>query len=201
MYLQLDVEALTAEQATSELDAAEAKGPILENVGGIAVYDISDACARTIAKTYGVRDTPSRSYLWMLGNGDQVGPEYVHDDIDAIMDAIDATDIESDAKTRAATARALEFLKGWLYMQVHNSPHDFVRHPAQFQLKLRSISVRDLIGRFIANRKGREFKIVDVRYDLEMGKVTFELAEVDEDGIVDLDDVRGISELEGWTVL
>lgn len=203
MYLQLtDVEPLTPDQVTAELDAAEAKGPALPNVGGIPCYDISDACALGIATMYGVRDKPGRSYLWMFANRVLVGPEYIHDDIDETIEALDDADSESDAETRAARSRALLFLKGWLYLRTYNRTHDIpTRHPAQFQLKLRSISVRDLIGRSIANRKGREFKIVDVRYDLEFGKVMFELAYVDEDGIVDRDDVSGISELEGWTVL
>lgn len=202
MYLQIDdVEPLEPEEIDAELSAQEEKGPALPNVGGIPCYDLSRACVRGIAKIYGIRDEPQDWALWLLANGEQVGPEYVHDNIDQIIDSFDAADYSSDAEARAARTRELLMLKGWLYLQVHNSPHDFVRHPERFQLKITSISVRDLIGRRVANRHGREFKIIDVRYDLEMGKVSFELADLDDDGHVISNDTTGIFALEGWTVL
>jgi hypothetical protein len=61
--------------------------------------------------------------------------------------------------------------------------------------------VRDLIGRYIANRNGVEYKIIDVRYDIAWGKVLFMLADLDDEGDVIPDSESGVIGLEGWTVL
>lgn len=200
MFIQLtEVTQLTLEEVIAELKTKEAEGDG-QNIGGVTCYDISDQAARTIATTYGARDTSGHQYLWMLGNGDLVGPEYVHDDIDHILSELLYESEDSDS----TGARLLKALKGWLYLQVAKTlPSDGVQVvPEEFQLKVSSVSVADLIGRNIENRHGAQFKIVDARYHLQWGKVYFDLVELDEeDGEVIPHSENGIFTLEGWTVL
>lgn len=195
MDIQLNVDLVRAEEVAAELKAQEDKGPVLPDVGGVPCYDISDSAAKTIAALYGKRDVPGHAYLWKLGVGESVRPEYVHDDIDHIFMA-------ERAETDPEFVRPLTFLKGWLYLQMHNAlPEPMREVPEEDRLKLSSISVRDLLGRYVVNRNGREFKLTDIRYDLKLGRVTFELSDLDENGDVIPDSESGLFDLDTFTVL
>jgi hypothetical protein len=187
MKIQVTDGRLSEAQAWSEIKAQIADGTEGKpNVGGFIVYEISDACAATIANGF------SGSALTKLANGEPVGPEYVHDDIDNLLDS------ETDEWNR----QALSVLKGWTYKQVMDAPREPMEQvPEDEQLKIASISVRDLLGRYVANRHGREFKITDIRYNLKWDKVTFELSDLDEDGEVVPDSESGIFSLKGWELL
>lgn len=193
-----DVRQLTPEELAAELKTKESAGPS-QTIAGTDCYDISDEAARSIASMYAHRDEPGHAFLWLLSNGEPVGPEYIHDDIDHNLEAwaqsTDASEVRDDDVIR------LLRLKGWLYLRAFNAPRDIEAVPEAFQLKFSSISVRELIGRYVANRNGVQFKIIDVRYNLKWGKVSFELADLDDEGQVVPDSGSGIFALEGWTVL
>jgi hypothetical protein len=63
-------------------------------------------------------------------------------------------------------------------------------------VKISSITVTDLIDRFVANPNGAEFRLTDVRVQVPSGQVTFQLVSVDDEN-----NEVGVLSLEGWTVL
>jgi hypothetical protein len=65
-------------------------------------------------------------------------------------------------------------------------------------MKVSSITVQDMIGRWVANENGAEFQVVDVRYDVTQDDVVIELHPQGSD---DPDDTVGVTTLKGWTLL
>lgn len=192
------VEPLSTADAQAEIKAKIAEGPIegLENVGGYPIYEISDACAMTIASWF-----PGKAMDW-LESGVPVGPEYIQHDIDDLLAIPDLTEIDALVETDEWGREVLGVLRGWAYYKVYKVPHEpMPRVPVEEQLKLSSVSVRDLLGRYVANKFGAEFKITDIRYNFEWGRVTFELSDLDDNGQVIPDSESGVFGLEGFRVL
>jgi hypothetical protein len=67
-------------------------------------------------------------------------------------------------------------------------------------VKVSSITVTDMIGRTVANPNGAEFRIVDVRYDVDQDVTVYWLAELDEHGHEEHDPGGGVMSLKGWTL-
>lgn len=198
MLIQLkDIEQLNPGELWAEIGAKVSEGEEGKpNIGGIICHEISEEAARSIALLFGRLDVPGHSHLWELANGEEVGLEYVHDDIDHVVEHLPKDD------HYAQGMQLLQALKGWLYLQAFNAPHEPPPEvPEESRLKLSSVSVTDLIGRYVVNRRGAEFKIVDVRYNLKWGRVSFELADLDEDGEAVPGSESGIFNLESFTVL
>jgi hypothetical protein len=63
-------------------------------------------------------------------------------------------------------------------------------------LEISSITVRDLIGRYVQNENGAEFLVADVRYYLDRDETVYELQAAEHPH-----DEYGVTSLKGWTVL
>lgn len=68
-------------------------------------------------------------------------------------------------------------------------------------MKVSSVSVSDMVGRYVANENGAEFKVIDVRYDIAEDGFTVWLAECDEHGEDSGEEETGVTSLAGWSLL
>lgn len=189
-----DVKLLMPAALRAELKAASETGPV-QNIGGTACYEISPAAARTIASMYGQNNENGPTYLWSLAHEEKTLPSKVHNEIDDRIELVYGP--EADEEDDDAVA-LLQFLKGWLYLMPSDSPF---KVDVYVPLQIDSISVTNMIGRYVTNMNDRAYKITDVRYNLRFDKVTFELSELDEDGDVIPGTESGIMGLQGWTLL
>lgn len=183
-----DIRLLMPAQLNAELRAAEEAGP-KANIAMSACYEITPAAARTIASMYGRQGEPGQAHLWELANDMQTLPSKVHDEIDGL--------IENTYGDSSDDVDRLEMLKGWLYLTPTDSPFKI---DVMVPLKISSIGVRELIGRYCSNMNGREFKITDVRYDVTHDQVFFDLSDLDDDGNVIPDSESGVASLQSFTL-
>lgn len=195
IQIPADIKLLTPDELQAELKSAVEAGPT-ENLAGTPCYDITPAAARTIASIHGSSEDDGRKFLWALANGMRVPMSKAHNEIDRLVhDYLHHGEADDDVDDGVAL---LKFLQGWLYSLPTDSPF---KVDVLVPLQISSISVTDLIGRYVVNMNGMEFKITDVRYNLERDDVTFELADLDEDGNVIPDTESGLLSLQSFRVL
>lgn len=154
---------------------------------------ISDSCARTIA-TWWTRANPefgeAPGILGELAFGGSCDPSEVGQAATTILVKLGP----ARGVHQKASARALQRLKQWADVR-------FAEISGR-NLTIASIAVSDMVGRFVANSHGREFMIMDVRYDFDMDAVMFMLVEASKLGeSPTVGDQSGITSLRGWTLL
>lgn len=167
--IRIQVPRLTNEEAKAEIQ--------IQAVASTPDSSISDGCAATIAAW---NATPGNiGALAALSNGDLA-------DTDALSEEI-RRELASDPDEFGRIS--LRMLGWWVDARAAGGEE-------MKPLEVSSISVRDLVGRYIQNENGAEFMLTDVRYHRDRDETVYEIQAAEHPH-----DEFGLTSLKGWTVL
>jgi hypothetical protein len=83
----------------------------------------------------------------------------------------------------------------------HRHPQEKNVNNPQSGTRIHRMNAVDLVGRYVANQHGAEFRVRSLELDAASGRIVIELADLDEDGEPIPGTEVGVERLNGWEVL